>query len=157
MQKLIVAFAFLLAFTLNAQAQTFKSHGKRYGFTQTIRIKGSSKEYLLNAVHAWVKDNLKSPDYTIREIDREEAYITGEGKQRTKSGVSTYDLTFYVKRNVVDVIADNVRHSQEGRAPRGERGKGTLRKKTRNYLHGISSDLRAYLNEQPEEATVSNK
>lgn len=157
MQKLLVAFAFLLAITGNAQAQTFKSHGKRYGFTQTIRIKGNSKEYLLSAVHAWVKDNLASPEYIIRHIDREEAYITGEGRQKTKSGISAYDLTFYVNRNVVDVVADNVRHSREGRMPRGERGPGSLRKKTKNYLHGISDDLRAYLHERPAEATVSNK
>lgn len=157
MQKLIVVFAFLLAITVNAQAQTFKSYGKRYGFTHTIRVKGSSKEYLLEAVHAWVKANLASPDFVIRDIDPEEAYITGEGKQSTKSGTSTYDLTFYVKRNVVDVIADNVSHSRQGKAPRGERGPGTLRRKTKNYLHGISNDLRQHLQDRPAEETVSNK
>jgi hypothetical protein len=157
MQKLIVVVALLLAVTVNAQAQTLKSHGKRYGFTHTIRMKGSSKEHLLQAVHTWVKANLVSPDYVIRDMDPEEAYITGEGRQTTKSGTSTYDLTFYVKRNVVDVVADNVSHSRQGRAPRGERGSGTLRKKTKNYLHGISTELREYLREQPAEATVSNK
>ena len=153
MQKLIVVLAVFLAITVNAQAQT----AKRYGFTHTIRVKGSSKEYLLEAVHTWVKANLVSPDYVIRDIDPEEAYVTGEGKQSTKSGTSTYDLTFYVKRNVVDVVADNVSHSREGRAPRGERGPGSLRRKTKNYLHGISNDLRHYLNQRPPEATVSNK
>jgi hypothetical protein len=152
MQKLIVVLAVFLAITVNAQAQT----SKRYGFTHTIRMKGSSKAYLLEAVHAWVKANLVSPDYVIRDIDPEEAYVTGEGKQSTKSGTSTYDLTFYVKRNVVDVVADNVSHSREGRAPRGERGRGSLRRKTKNYLHGISNDLRQHLNQRPPEATVSN-
>jgi hypothetical protein len=152
MQKLIVVLALFLAITVNAQAQT----SKRYGFTHTIRLKGSSKEHLLNAVHTWVKANLVSPDFVLRDIDPQEAYITGEGKQSTKFGISTYDLTFYVKRNVVDVIADNVTHSQQGRAPRAERGPGTLRKKTKSYLDGISHDLRQHLNQRPTEATVRN-
>jgi hypothetical protein len=153
MQKLILVLALFLAITVNAQAQT----SKRYGFTQTIRMRGNSKEYLLNAVQAWVKEHLAAPDFVIRDVDRQEAYITGEGKQSTKSGTSTYDLTFYVKRNVVDVIADNVSHARQGRAPRGERGTGTLRKKTKTYLTGMSNDLRQYLNQLPAEATVSNK
>jgi hypothetical protein len=153
MQKLIVVLALLLALGFNAEAQT----AKRYGFTHTIRLKGSSKEDLLNAVHTWVKANLVGPDFQLRDLDLQEAYITGVGKQSTKSGTSTYDLTFYVKRNVVDVIADNISHSREGRAAKGERGPGTLRKKTRSYLDGISHDLRQYLNQLPEAETVSTK
>jgi hypothetical protein len=151
MHKLIVVLAVFLALTVNVQAQTARS----YGFTHTIRLKGSSKEALLEAVQAWLKTQLVSPDFVIRDIDPEEAYITGEGRQSTKSGTATYDLTFYVKRNVVDVIADNVSHSQQGRAPRGERGPGTLRKKTKNHLHQVSLDLRRYL-QQPAATTVSN-
>jgi hypothetical protein len=150
MQKLIVVLAVFLAITVNAQAQT----SKRYGFTHSIRMKGSSKEQLLAAVQGWVQQHLTSPDFVLRDIDPEEAYITGEGKQSTRSGTSTYDLTFYVKRNVVDVVADNVSHSRQGRAARGQRGPGTLRKKTKAYLNGIAADLRQYLNQQPPAATV---
>jgi hypothetical protein len=153
MHKLIVVLAFFMTLTVSAQAQT----SKRYGFTHTIRMKGSSKDYLLEAVHAWVKENLGSPDFVLREIDPEEAYLTGVGKQSTKSGTSTYDLTFYVKRNVVDVVADNVSHTREGRAAKGQRGPGTLRKKTKAYLNGIAGDLRQYLNQRPVDATVQNK
>ena len=151
MQKALVALAFFLAIALQGQAQTSR---KSYGFTHTIRMKGSSQAYLLEAVDAWVKARLRSPDFELRGIDREEAYITGTGQQRTLSGTSTYDLTFYVERNVVDVVADNVMHSQEGRAARGQRGAGSLRKKTKMHLHAIALDLRQYLTQLPPAATV---
>ena len=151
MQKLLVLCAFFLAFTAQAQV---KSSRKSYGFTHTIRLKGNSQAYLLEAVECLVNTRLQAPAFHRRGFDREESYITGPGKQSTPSGTSTYDLTFYVERNVVDVIADNVRHSPEGKAARGERGRGTLRKKTKIYLDGISRDLRQYLNQLPPEATV---
>lgn len=151
MQKMLVLLALLLTIAVQGQAQTSR---KSYGFTHTIRMKGSSQAYLLEAVDAWVKSRLKSPEFEFRGTDREEAYITGTGKQSTPSGTSTYDLTFYVERNVVDVIADNVTHSREGRAPRGQRGPGTLRKKTKKHLAILSQDLRQYLNQLPPAATV---
>ncbi|MGV3503086.1 MAG: hypothetical protein ACO1O1_05225 [Adhaeribacter sp.] len=151
MHKLLVLFAFLLAFTTQAQTRSAR---KSYGFTHTIRLKGNSQAYLLEAVDNWINTKLRDPEFHRRGIDREEAYITGTGKQSTPSGTSSYDLTFYVERNVVDVIADNVRHSKEGRAARGERGAGTLRKKTKKHLDLLSRDLRQYLNQLPPEATV---
>jgi hypothetical protein len=152
MYKLILALLLgITLFTGSAQAQS----SKRYGFTQTIRVHNTSKEDLLNAVQEWVKSSMPKTEFMLLETDADDAYITGTGKQITKSGTSTYDLTFYVKRNVVDVVADNVSHNKKGRAPKEERGPGTLRKKTKTYLSGVSHNLRQHLLQAPAGATVS--
>ena len=141
MNKLLLVMVIFYALAGTAEAQTNKS----YSITHTIRLRRTSQEYLFQKVQDWVGANLPPDNFTIQDIEPAEAYLFGRGTNVTNFGTVTYDLTFYVKDNVVDVIADNVKHTKTGRKPRRIRGKGTPKEHTQAYLNNISTSLRQYL------------
>jgi len=153
MRKLLLVLAILFVFGSTADAQT----NKRYGFTYTIRMRRTPKEYLFRKVQDWVAANLPPNEFVMQEIEPEEAYLFGRGINVSQFGTVKYDLTFYVRNNVVDVIADNVQHFKEGRQARKIRGKGTPKQHTKAYLNAISVNLRQYLLQEPRTETFSNK
>jgi len=153
MKKLLLVLVILSLFSGTAEAQT----NKRYGFTHTIRLRHTSKEFLFNRVQNWVEANLPPNKFVMQELEPEEAYLFGRGTNISNFGTVKYDLTFYVKKNVVDVIADNVQHSKAGRQPRQIRGKGTTKQHTKAYLNAISVNLKQYLLQETREAQVSSK
>jgi len=93
----------------------------------------------------------------MQEIEPEEAYLFGRVTNISNFGTVKYDLTFYVKKNKVDVIADNVQHSKAGRQSRKIRGKGTPKQYTKAYLNFISINLRQYLLQEPSVVQFSIK
>ena len=141
MNKLLLVLVIFYAFAGTTEAQTNKSDG----FTHTIRLRRTSQEYLFQKVQDWVGANLPPDNFTIQEIEPAEAYLFGQGTNVSNFGTVTYDLTFYVKDNVVDVIADNIKHTKAGRQPRNIRGKGTSKQHTQAYLNNLSANLRQYL------------
>jgi len=141
MKKLLLLFLFALLFANNLQA----ARPKRYGFSATFRIPHASKEVLLDSTLSWIRDNLPTSNFYLRDIDETDGYVTYRATNKGDFGKVTYDLTFYAKKNVVDVVADNVEHSKSGRLPRHLRSKGTPRKKTKAYLTAISHDLGQHL------------
>jgi len=153
MRKLLLVLAVLFFFNGIAEAQT----NKRYGFTHTIRLRHTSKAFLFRKVQDWIQTNLPANRFVMQEIEPEEAYLFGRGTNISSFGTVKYDLTFYVDNNVVDVIADNVQHSKEGRQPREIRGKGTPKQHTKAYLNAISVNLREYLLQEPRGTRFSNK
>jgi len=153
MRKLLLVLAVLYFFSGTAEAQT----NKRYGFTYTIRLRHTPKKYLFQRVQDWVEANLPPNEFVMQEIEPEEAYLFGRVTNVSNFGTVKYDLTFYVKKNVVDVIADNVQHSKASRQPRKIRGKGTPKQYTKAYLNFISINLRQYLLQEPREALFSSK
>ena len=153
MKKLLLVLVILSLFSGTTEAQT----NKRYGFTHTIRLRHTSKEYLFNKVQNWVEVNLPPNEFVMQEIEPEEAYLFGRGTNISSFGTVKYDLTFYVNKNVVDVIADNVQHSKAGRQPRQIRGKGTTKQHTKANLNAISVNLRQYLLQEPSVVQFSIK
>jgi hypothetical protein len=141
MKRLFFFCVFALLLVGNLQA----GKPKRYGFTATFRIPHTSKAVLLDSTLSWVRENLPTTNFYLRDIDESEGYVTYRATNKGDFGKVTYDLTFYAKKNVVDVVADNVEHSKSGRLPRYLRSKGTPKKKTKAYLTALSRDLGQHL------------
>ncbi len=118
---------------------------KRYGFTATLRIPNTKKEVLQDSTLSWIRSNLANPRFNLRRIDEDNSLITGGGSYVSDAGTTTFDLTFYFKNNVVDMVADDVRYSKTGRKPRSERTKGTPKRKTKVYLSKLSYSLEDHL------------
>lgn len=146
MKRLILFCAFALLVATELQA----GKPKRYGFTATFRIPHTSKQVLLDSTLSWVRENLPTTNFYLRDIDESEGYVTYRATNKGDFGKVTYDLTFYTKKNVVDVVADNVEHSKAGRLPRHLRSKGTPKRKTKAYLTALSRDLGQHLRQLKE-------
>jgi hypothetical protein len=153
MKKILLLGFFALLTTFDLQAQ--KARG--YGFTATFRIPRMSKEVLLDSTLAWVRENLPTSEFYLRDIDETDGYITGRGTNCGDFGKVTYDLTFYAKRNVVDVVADNVEHSKEGRLPRKLRRQGAPKRNTKQYLTALSDRLEQYLRQAKAAHVMASK
>lgn len=141
MKKLLL-FLTLVLLTL---PDLYAAKPKRYGFTATFRVPRATKEILLDSTLSWVRENLPNSQFYLRDINETESYVTYRAVNKGDFGKVSYDLTFYAKRNVVDMVVDNVEHSKNGRLPRALRTKGTPRRKTKEYLTGLSKDLGQHL------------
>ncbi|WP_026462370.1 hypothetical protein [Adhaeribacter aquaticus] len=141
MKRLLLLLIVLGAFIFQTQAQT----DKRYGFTATIRVPNTKKEVLLDSTLSWVKATLPPQRFTSHNIDETENLIAGRGSFTDDAGTTNFDLTFYFKDNLVDMVADNVAYSQLGRLPKKERTKGTPKQRTKTYLTKLSSSLEKHL------------
>ncbi|GEO04290.1 hypothetical protein AAE02nite_19540 [Adhaeribacter aerolatus] len=141
MKKLLLFFA--LFFLILADIQAAKP--KRYGFTASFRVPRATKEVLLDSTLSWIRENLPTSQFYLRDINETESYVTYRATNKGDFGKVSYDLTFYTAKNVVDMVVDNVEHSRNGRLPREFRSKGTPKRKTKKYLSSLSKDLGQYL------------
>ncbi|KAA5546455.1 hypothetical protein [Adhaeribacter rhizoryzae] len=141
MKKLLLfltLFLFLFAYAEAAKP-------KRYGFTASFRVPRATKEILLDSTLSWIRENLPTNQFYLRDINETESYVTYRATNKGDFGKVSYDLTFYAKKNVVDMVVDNVVHSRSGRLPRELRTKGTPKHKTKQYLTSLSRDLGHHL------------
>lgn len=141
MKKLLLVIT-LVVFGL---AQVEAAKPKRYGFTATFRVPRATKEILLDSTLSWIRENLPTNQFYLRDINETESYVTYRATNKGDFGKVSYDLTFYTKKNVVDMVVDNVVHSKSGRLPKYLRAKGTPKRKTKKYLSTLSRDLGYHL------------
>lgn len=141
MKRFVLIFAFALFIVAEIQA----TKPKRYGFTATFRVPRATKEVLLDSTLSWIRENLPTTQFRLLDIDESDSYITYRALNKGDFGKVSYDLTFYTKKNVVDMVVDNVEHSRSGRLPRNLRTKGTPKRKTKEYLTTLSRDLGQHL------------
>lgn len=141
MRRIILLLAFLWLSLNGAQAQK----EKRYGFTATLKIPNTKKEVLQDSALSWIRATLVNPRFNLRRVDEDNNLITGGGSYASDAGTTTFDLTFYFKDNVVDMVADNVNYTKVGRKPRRERTKGSPKRKTKVYLSQLSYSLEDHL------------
>lgn len=141
MKRLLLIFTFALLVVAEIQA----AKPKRYGFTATFRVPRATKEVLLDSTLSWIRENLPTSQFYLRDINEGDSYVTYRATNKGDFGKVSYDLTFYAKKNVVDMVVDNVEHSRSGRLPRELRTKGTPKRKTKQYLTSLSKDLGQHL------------
>ena len=146
MKRIILVLGLVCLLIGTATAQ----RNKRYGFTATIKVPNTKSEVLYDSTLSWIRANLVNPKFTMRRVDETGKLIAGGGSYTSDGGTTRFDLTFYFKNNVVDMVADNVVYSDLGKKPRKERTKGTPKRKTKIYLSNLANSLENHLLGKPQ-------
>ena len=72
MKKLLLFFALFLLILADIQA----AKPKRYGFTASFRVPRATKEVLLDSTLSWIRENLPTSEFYLRDINETERYVT---------------------------------------------------------------------------------